>query len=401
MPNWISPRLLIAFSVAALVVGAGWLVLLVVAPQPPVQAFVSAQHALGQARDAEAARYAPRAYRAAERERDAAIAAWQLENGRFFALRAYDALESQALQAARTAEQARHRAVATRDSLRWMATAGADVVRDRFLVVHTTARRMPFDSLRYADIATARTLLGDADAAARRGDYLAAAGKVERAAQRLQAAYAEVSATLDLYLADLAAWQTWQQEAMAWSAEHDAPALVVDKMARRLFVYVGGELRHTFSVELGPNWMGPKRHEGDEATPEGRYRVRRKGAISTADTTRALELDYPNAEDRRRFEAERAAGTLAPDARIGGTVEVHGAGGLGTDWTEGAVALADADMEVVFGLAGIGTPIVIVGALDEPMFLRPPPPPDPLAPRSTLPISVRPDPRSPFDGSAR
>ncbi|MEP0548652.1 MAG: L,D-transpeptidase [Rhodothermales bacterium] len=390
MPNRIPPRLLIALSVAALLVGAGWLVLLVVAPQPPVQAFVSAQHALGQARDAEAARYAPRAYRAAEREWDAAIAAWQLENGRFFALRAYDALESQALQAARTAEQARLRAVATRDSLRWMATAGADVVRDRFLVVHTTARQMPFDSLRYADIAAARTLLGDADAAVRRGDFLAAAGKVERAAQRLHAAYAEVSATLDLYLADLAAWQAWQQEAIAWSTEHDAPALVVDKMARRLFVYVGGEVRHTFPVELGPNWMGPKRHEGDEATPEGRYRVRRKRAVGAADTTLALELDYPNAEDRRRFEAERAAGTLAPDARIGGTVEVHGAGGLGTDWTDGAVALADADVEVVFDLVGVGTPVVIVGALEEPAFLRPAPPPDPLAPRSTLPISASP-----------
>ena len=391
MTKRITPRTLIALSVAALLVGASWLALLVTAPRPPVQAVEAAQQALGQAREAEAARYAPRTYRAAEREWDAVVAAWQVENGRFFALRAYDALEAQAQHAARTAAQARLRAVATRDSLRWVATAGADAVRDRFLVVHKAARRMPFDSLRYADIGAARSLLSDADAATRRGDYLAAAGKVERAAKRLQTAYAEVSATLDTYLVDLAAWQAWRQEAIAWSAERAAPALVVDKMARRLYVYAGGHLRYAFPVELGPNWMGPKRHEGDEATPEGRYRVLHKRGPGATDFTLALELDYPNVEDRHRFEAELAAGMLAPDARIGGLIEIHGAGGRGADWTSGCIALTDADVEVVFGLANVGTPVVIVGALEEPAFLRPAPPPDPLAPRATVPISTRPD----------
>ncbi|MDX1421314.1 MAG: L,D-transpeptidase [Rubricoccaceae bacterium] len=38
---------------------------------------------------------------------------------------------------------------------------------------------------------------------------------------------------------------------------------------------------------------------------------------------------------------------------------MHGQGGRGADWTRGCVALSNPDMEALFQLASVGTPIVI------------------------------------------
>ena len=116
--------------------------------------------------------------------------------------------------------------------------------------------------------------------------------------------------------------------------------------------------------------MGPKRHEGDLSTPEGRYHVLRKRGPGQTIYYRALELDYPNADDRRRFAEARRTGTLPTDARIGGLIEIHGEGGRGADWTRGCIALTNADMDRLFAAVPAGAPVTIVGALQPPAFLQ-------------------------------
>ena len=46
-------------------------------------------------------------------------------------------------------------------------------------------------------------------------------------------------------------------------------------------------------------------------------------------------------------------------------IEIHGNGGKGIDWTEGCVALTDKEMDVVFKIAKVGTPVTIVGSMVE------------------------------------
>jgi len=166
---------------------------------------------------------------------------------------------------------------------------------------------------------------------------------------------------------DPALRETWDghvAETLAQSRRDGVAVVVVDKAARRVHVYRHGRQVEVFEAELGTAGLAPKRHEGDSATPEGRYRVTR---VKTGTATRyykALLLDYPNGADRRRFELERAAGAIAPGVGIGGLIEIRGHGGRGRDWTEGCVALRDGDMDRLLELVGVGTPVTIVGRME-------------------------------------
>ncbi len=159
-------------------------------------------------------------------------------------------------------------------------------------------------------------------------------------------------------------WNGQVADTVALSRRDGVTVVVVDKAARRVHVYRQGRRVEVFEAELGTAGLAPKRHAGDNATPEGRYRVT---AVKTGAAThyyKALLLDYPNAADRRQFEAERAVGAIAPGMRIGGLIEIHGHGGTGRDWTEGCVALKDGDMDRLLELVGVGTPVTIVGRMD-------------------------------------
>jgi murein L,D-transpeptidase YafK len=117
-----------------------------------------------------------------------------------------------------------------------------------------------------------------------------------------------------------------------------------------------------FNAELGRNWVGDKRLRGDHATPEGMYRITKKFGNGKTKYYKALLLDYPNEEDKARFRAEIESGVLPRSARIGGLIEIHGNGGKGIDWTEGCVAVTDREMDAVYNIAAVGTPVTIVGS---------------------------------------
>ncbi|MBE3139905.1 MAG: L,D-transpeptidase family protein, partial [Thermoplasmata archaeon] len=78
---------------------------------------------------------------------------------------------------------------------------------------------------------------------------------------------------------------------------------------------------------------------------------------------KALLLDYPNDEDKKRFKSEIKHGSLPASAKIGDLIEIHGNGGKGVDWTEGCIALTDKEMDVVFRIVKAGTPVTIVGSM--------------------------------------
>jgi murein L,D-transpeptidase YafK len=165
-------------------------------------------------------------------------------------------------------------------------------------------------------------------------------------------------------MANLSQWKQWANETIAWSARQGAVAIVVDKMGGVCKVYNAGRLSAHYRIELGSNWIGDKRSRGDKATPEGKYHVRRKKGAGQTKYHRALEIDYPNEADLKWFREAKRRGQLPANARIGGLIEIHGEGGKGENWTEGCVALRNEDMEKVYAVATIGTPVTIVGALE-------------------------------------
>lgn len=156
-------------------------------------------------------------------------------------------------------------------------------------------------------------------------------------------------------------WRAWMEETIAASRRGGHAAIVVNKEKHTLTLYVGGRPVRSYAAELGYNSAGSKLRSGDGATPEGRYRIVSKKPVGHSTYHMALLLDYPNAEDRRRFERERRAGRIGRNVSMGSLIEIHGDGGRGKDWTRGCVALVNTEMEDLYARVEVGTPVTIVG----------------------------------------
>ena len=151
-------------------------------------------------------------------------------------------------------------------------------------------------------------------------------------------------------------------DAVAWSRRTGKTALVVDKDAHQVVVYRGGRAFRVFDAELGWNNVGDKRAQGDGATPEGHYKITQMKGRGRSRYHKALLLDYPNAEDVRNLDALKASGAVPRGTRPGGLIEIHGDGGRGKDWTDGCVAVTNTQMDELFRLVAVGTPVTIVGS---------------------------------------
>jgi murein L,D-transpeptidase YafK len=160
---------------------------------------------------------------------------------------------------------------------------------------------------------------------------------------------------------NLTLWRSWVNDTIALSRRDGISAIVVDKLKRRLHVYQRGERIATLEAELGAKGLRRKLHSGDQATPEGRYRVVQVKEGRSTKYYKALLINYPNSEDHARYRMARATGQVPGRAGIGNLIEIHGDGGQGRDWTNGCVALSNKDMDYVFARSRVGTPVTIVG----------------------------------------
>jgi hypothetical protein len=157
-------------------------------------------------------------------------------------------------------------------------------------------------------------------------------------------------------------WQAMIDNAIAESRRTGGVLIVAAKAERRLVLYRAGREVLRFRTEAGTNTVADKRRQGDRATPEGLYRITKKKDLGHSRYHKALLLDYPDEEDRRRFREDRRAGRIAAGVDIGGLIEIHGEGGRGRDWTNGCVAIRNEEMDRLFELVKVDTPVLIVGS---------------------------------------
>ena len=135
------------------------------------------------------------------------------------------------------------------------------------------------------------------------------------------------------------------------SAAERVDEIRVDKSERRMTLLRDGRIVKSYLILLGDAPIGRKRQQGDERTPEGRYRITFRNDKSRFHLS--LRVSYPNEADRRQA---RARG-VDP----GGDIMIHGGTppGYSRDWTDGCIALSDAQIEEVWRLVPVGTPITI------------------------------------------
>jgi lipoprotein-anchoring transpeptidase ErfK/SrfK len=160
-------------------------------------------------------------------------------------------------------------------------------------------------------------------------------------------------------------WQAWADSTVA-ASRGGKPAIVVDKMDRRLYLLRDGRVVASYEADLGRNALSGKATAGDGATPEGRYHITEKRSNGATRWYKALVLNYPNADDQKAFEAMRRRGEIPRGRSPGSLIEIHGLGGKRSNWTDGCVALQNASMDSLFSQVPTGTPVTIVGAAQLP-----------------------------------
>ncbi|MBD0315753.1 MAG: L,D-transpeptidase [Nitrospiraceae bacterium] len=196
-------------------------------------------------------------------------------------------------------------------------------------------------------------------------DYRRSMDAADQAGQALVAQTAVLTRELGRYADDkrIAHWQLMAKETIEWSRTHQSTAIVVSKADRVLTLYKNGHKIQSHPVRLGFNGIREKQYQGDGATPEGRYRVAAKRGRGETQFYRALVLDYPNAEDRRRFAAGQTSGKIGTGKSIGGQIEIHGGENAFMAQTLGCIMLDNPHMATLFDRVAPGTPVTIVGAL--------------------------------------
>ncbi|MEO7770921.1 MAG: L,D-transpeptidase family protein [Gemmatimonadaceae bacterium] len=135
-------------------------------------------------------------------------------------------------------------------------------------------------------------------------------------------------------------------------------SIVVEKKARTLILYADGKPMRTYLVALGGNPVGDKLRVGDNRTPEGVFYIDARQPNSKYHL--ALHISYPDDVHRAR--------SAAIGADPGGDIMIHGLpNGLGAagathrlnNWTNGCVALTDQEIEQIWSVVPIGTPVEI------------------------------------------
>lgn len=134
--------------------------------------------------------------------------------------------------------------------------------------------------------------------------------------------------------------------------------VLVDKSERRLYLLERGRVLRDYHIALGAHPRGHKHQQGDERTPEGTYILDYKKADSAFH--RAIHISYPNDADLSRA---RARGV-----NPGGFIMIHGQRsepGWPTwlmqrfNWTDGCIAVTNEQMDEIWDLIEVGTPIEI------------------------------------------
>lgn len=144
----------------------------------------------------------------------------------------------------------------------------------------------------------------------------------------------------------------------AQNASVGVDRVVVYKHERKLVLLSQGKELRSYKVALGSEPVGPKTRHGDHRTPEGSYVLDSRNPGSHF--YKAFHISYPNSMD---IAAAKKLG-VSP----GGDIMLHGLpkeyAWVGKahvlhDWTDGCIAVTNEEMDEIWKLVRVGTPIEI------------------------------------------
>ena len=171
------------------------------------------------------------------------------------------------------------------------------------------------------------------------------------------------------------------EDTVAFSGRLPGTYIEVLKSEQVLRLRHGENVFKEFPIAFGRGDRGPKERLGDKKTPEGIYRI--VGMNESDRFHLFLRLNYPNVKDafyglknkiisQQQFDAIIGAlkrGRLPPqNTPLGGAIGIHGVGAengktlkihANMNWTEGCIAVTNAEIRELSQLIRIGTEVVI------------------------------------------
>lgn len=134
--------------------------------------------------------------------------------------------------------------------------------------------------------------------------------------------------------------------------------VVITKSESRMALLRDGKILKQYHIAMGDLPAGHKLKEGDQRTPQGRYTLDYKKSDSAY--YKSIHISYPNEEDKLRAKAL--------GIRPGGMIMIHGQNPKSSlppqqaqqyNWTDGCIAITNAEMDEVWKIVDEGTPIEI------------------------------------------
>jgi murein L,D-transpeptidase YafK len=149
---------------------------------------------------------------------------------------------------------------------------------------------------------------------------------------------------------------------------HSAPEgdiyIIVIKSNYELQLYDRNGWYATYPAVFGSKDLDDKMMMGDRKTPEGTFHIVSKRPHEK--WNKIMDLDYPTAADKAKFNDRKAQGLIPSSARIGDGIAIHGtwphderAVDAYQMWTNGCVSLKNEDMDEVYRIVPVGTKVTI------------------------------------------
>ncbi len=321
-----------------------------------------ARESLAASREVRADIYAPALYIKAVSMYDSAMMVWQIENQKWLLRRKFSEVIRLADTSAALAAEARHSAIILSKDANSTSASRLRDVESRIARFEKVYVSLPLSEVLRNDFSRIKLMAEEIRIARSRQQFKKAIELLDTISMLMRKTETAADRVVVDYFENFEAWEMLVKSEIERSKANGKALLVVDKLSGKLLVYKNGKVKHTFPAEFGSNWLGDKLHQGDKATPEGSYNVTRKKERGNTIYYKALLLNYPNAEDLTRYQKNVSNGLIPAGIGAGNLIEIHGHGGRGYHWTDGCIALADRDMDVVYGLSGLQTRVVVVGS---------------------------------------
>ncbi len=334
-------------------------------PRPPLHQVAKARKALAEARQQKAHLYYPEKYFEAEKLYDSVMLEWMNQNDRFFLQRDFSKVSLYTDRLIERANEAKELSITNISGLQVLLPGELQSLQSSIQEFDSIIRSVPLSKNLAEKYTKGRLLFLESKAAYENKSYKVAYDKFLIARQLCTDVFKDFRQLLDDYFVSYNQWIELADATITRTRKIKSSALIVDKFAKTCMLYQNGKLTYTYEIELGPNWIGDKRYKGDNATPEGKYTIIKRLSAGETKYHKALLLNYPNEEDRKRFIEGIKNGTLPESSDIGGLIEIHGEGGKGFQWTNGCIALKNEDMDRLYPFAPAGTPVIVVGSLKK------------------------------------